>query len=218
MLQYVISPPPTGKTSTVSFAVRALVARGKRVLVTSYTHAAVDNLMEKLKEAGMSSDIVGRIGAPASVNLSVHEYLLNPAHSRVGSSGPIGSIGSLQKPPLLTVHSIDKRLQQLRIVGCTVLTASRHALLQTMKFDWCVMDESGQISQPASLGALMLASHFMLIGDDYQLPPIVISLEAQAGVSIVYIAHFFPTICNRSLCIFNCIFYCVHAYYMKFGM
>ena len=44
--------PGTGKTATLSLIIRALVARGERVLVTSYTHSAVDNLLRKLKSAG----------------------------------------------------------------------------------------------------------------------------------------------------------------------
>ncbi|KAJ1442581.1 hypothetical protein B484DRAFT_390041 [Ochromonadaceae sp. CCMP2298] len=40
--------PGTGKTSTLSLAVRVLVARGQKVLLTSYTNSAVDHLLEKL--------------------------------------------------------------------------------------------------------------------------------------------------------------------------
>lgn len=41
------------------------------------------------------------------------------------------------------------------------------------------MDEASQVSVPASLGPLRLASAFLLVGDHYQLPPLVKSRRAQ---------------------------------------
>jgi superfamily I DNA and/or RNA helicase len=36
-----------------------------------------------------------------------------------------------------------------------VLTASKHPLIDTFDVDCCIMDEAGQIPQPAALGALL---------------------------------------------------------------
>ena len=47
--------PGTGKSATIAFLTRLLVARGKRVLLTSYTHSAVDNLLSKLMKSGVVS-------------------------------------------------------------------------------------------------------------------------------------------------------------------
>jgi hypothetical protein len=44
----VLGMPGTGKTSTICHAVRALLARGASVLVTSHTNSAVDNILIKL--------------------------------------------------------------------------------------------------------------------------------------------------------------------------
>ena len=57
-------------------------------------------------------------------------------------------------------------------VGCTCLSAG-HALLQSRAFDVCIIDEAGQITLPAVLGALMRAQAFCLVGDHHQLPPLV---------------------------------------------
>ena len=46
----ILGMPGTGKTTTISCLVRVLVASGKSVLLTSYTHTAVDNILLKLKE------------------------------------------------------------------------------------------------------------------------------------------------------------------------
>lgn len=48
----IIGMPGTGKTSTIVEAVRALVARGRRVLISSYTNSAVDNILLKLEATG----------------------------------------------------------------------------------------------------------------------------------------------------------------------
>jgi hypothetical protein len=44
----VLGPPGTGKTTTIVEVVQACVAMGQRVLVTSHTHRAVDNVLEGL--------------------------------------------------------------------------------------------------------------------------------------------------------------------------
>ena len=44
----VLGMPGTGKTTTIAHIIRALVENGKSVLLTSYTHTAVDNILLKL--------------------------------------------------------------------------------------------------------------------------------------------------------------------------
>ena len=57
-------------------------------------------------------------------------------------------------------------------VGCTCLSAG-HPLLQGRLFDVAIVDEAGQITLPAVLGALGRAHAFCLVGDHHQLPPLV---------------------------------------------
>ena len=46
----ILGMPGTGKTTVIATTIRALVALGKTVLLTSYTHSAVDNILLKLKD------------------------------------------------------------------------------------------------------------------------------------------------------------------------
>ena len=46
----ILGMPGTGKTTTISSLVRLLVTLGRTVLLTSYTHSAVDNILLKLKK------------------------------------------------------------------------------------------------------------------------------------------------------------------------
>ena len=41
------------------------------------------------------------------------------------------------------------------------------------KFDVCIVDEASQITLPVCLGPLRCAETFVLVGDHYQLPPVV---------------------------------------------
>lgn len=57
-------PPGTGKTSVVTELIEKAVMRGERVLATAPTNAAVDNIVERLANAGLN---VVRVGNPARV-------------------------------------------------------------------------------------------------------------------------------------------------------
>ncbi|CAN0223585.1 unnamed protein product, partial [Discosporangium mesarthrocarpum] len=154
--------PGTGKTWTMAFTVRVLLARGASVLVTSYTHSAVDSLLLKLLEAGVPCL---RVGRPAQVHPGIRPCCIN--HD--------GAVS--------TTAGYAELVANARVVGSTCL-GTNHPLFSQRRFDYCVVDEAGQISQPAVLGALRCADVFVLVGDHYQLPPLVTSREAlQAGMS-----------------------------------
>jgi hypothetical protein len=64
-----------------------------------------------------------------------------------------------------SAESLRKTMQNARIVGATVLSILRSPLLYSEFFDVVIVDEAGQINQPAVLGALMSADAFVLVGD-----------------------------------------------------
>jgi DNA replication ATP-dependent helicase Dna2 len=156
--------------------VRTLIARGEKVLITSYTHSAVDNLLDKLRDSGLQPALVARIGSLASIKDDLRHYVMgyeyDPAESKLANAS------------FPCISLLSDRVARIRVVLCTVLTSSNHSILQNMSFDWCVIDECGQITQPASIGPLLLSRKFLLVGDEYQLPPIVLSPEAQQGVRL----------------------------------
>ena len=81
----ILGMPGTGKTSTTAFAVRCLLALRKTVLVTSYTHSAVDNLLKKLLEKGVVDFL--RLGMASLVDEALHFALV----SERGNGSPHGS-------------------------------------------------------------------------------------------------------------------------------
>ncbi|XP_022924798.1 DNA replication ATP-dependent helicase/nuclease DNA2 isoform X1 [Cucurbita moschata] len=160
----ILGMPGTGKTSTMVHAVKALLMRGVSILLTSYTNTAVDNLLIKLKSQNIDFIRIGRINA-------VHEDIRSHCFSELN---------------IQSVEDIRMRLDQVKVVAVTCLGITS-PLLVNKKFDICIMDEAGQTTLPVSLGPLMFASTFVLVGDHYQLPPLVQSTEAQEnglGISL----------------------------------
>ncbi|XP_057980952.1 DNA replication ATP-dependent helicase/nuclease JHS1 [Malania oleifera] len=158
----ILGMPGTGKTSTMVHAVKALLMRGASILLTSYTNSAIDNLLIKLKAQGIDFARVGRHDA-------VHEEVRGNCFSAMN---------------IQSVEDIKQRLDQVKVVAVTCLGIT-NPLLANKSFDICIMDEAGQTTLPVSLGPLMLASIFVLVGDHYQLPPLVQSTEArESGMGI----------------------------------
>jgi DNA replication ATP-dependent helicase Dna2 len=63
----VLGMPGTGKTTTIAEIIKALVERGKSVLLTSYTHSAVDTILMKLLDAKFGILRLGNIDKVGSV-------------------------------------------------------------------------------------------------------------------------------------------------------
>ncbi|KAK2650910.1 hypothetical protein Ddye_018399 [Dipteronia dyeriana] len=152
----ILGMPGTGKTSTMVHAVKALLMRGATILLTSYTNSAVDNLLIKLKAQSIDFVRIGRHGA-------VHNEIQGHC---------------LSEMKLNSVEEIKERIDQAKVVAVTCLGIT-NPLLANKIFDVCIMDEAGQTTLPVSLGPLMFASMFVLVGDHYQLPPLVQSTEAR---------------------------------------
>ncbi|CAI9103410.1 OLC1v1001879C1 [Oldenlandia corymbosa var. corymbosa] len=152
----ILGMPGTGKTSTMVHAVKALLLRGASILLTSYTNSAVDNLLMKLKSQGVDFIRIGRSEA-------VHEEIRGNCFAEMD---------------IRSTKEVKQRLEQTRVFGVTCLGVNS-PLLAHKRFDFCIIDEAGQTTLPVSLGPLMFASKFVLVGDHYQLPPLVQSAEAK---------------------------------------
>ena len=154
----VLGMPGTGKTTTIAHIIRALVAQGKSVLLTSYTHTAVDNILLKLRYDKFG---IFRIGAVAKVHPEVQEF------------------ADLAGKPIRTIEDLNRCYTQ-PIVATTCLGIN-HAIFNQRVFDYCIVDEASQITLPVCIGPIRMARTFILVGDHYQLPPLVQNKEAQEG-------------------------------------
>ena len=142
-------PPGTGKTYTLARLVATLAKRGKRVLVSAFTNRAVDNAVAALEEQGVT-DIV-RLGTESGVRDDFEQYRLDYA-------------GDPEERAATLVEA--------SVVAATTATCGSR-IARTQSFDVAVVDEAGQLTEPGTLAAAVLADRLVLVGDHQQLPPVV---------------------------------------------
>jgi DNA replication ATP-dependent helicase Dna2 len=155
----VLGMPGTGKTTTIAHIIRALVSQGKSVLLTSYTHTAVDNILLKLKDDSIP---ILRLGTIAKIHPGVQEFATLAATTKT------------------SFEEIRSAWHDTPIVATTCLGIN-HAIFNERTFDYCIVDEASQITLPVCLGPIRLARTFILVGDHNQLPPLVQNEEARTG-------------------------------------
>ncbi|XP_061132946.1 DNA replication ATP-dependent helicase/nuclease DNA2 [Syngnathus typhle] len=156
----IVGMPGTGKTTTICTLVRILHACGFSVLLTSYTHSAVDNILLKLKRFQIGFLRLGQ-------GQKVHPDILPYTEECVRKKG------------VHTLSELEQLYNKELVVGTTCMSI-KHPIFTRRRFDFCIVDEASQISQPICLGPLFYANRFVLVGDHQQLPPIVRHQEARS--------------------------------------
>jgi DNA replication ATP-dependent helicase Dna2 len=191
-------PPGTGKTAVIAEIVKRLHAQGQRVLLAAFTNQAVDNMLKRLEKEGFRDYL--RLGHERSVDPAIQQRLLKKlALSRPGNAnGPHNANGTTSKDEDTEreeqENAVRALLQEMSVVASTTATWSSDTYdflfpagaegNQPWQFDVAIIDEAGQLTIPAILGALRFAKRFILVGDEKQLPPLVLSTEAaQQGLS-----------------------------------
>nr|XP_044993688.1 DNA replication ATP-dependent helicase/nuclease DNA2 isoform X1 [Jaculus jaculus] len=156
----IVGMPGTGKTTTICTLVRILYACGFSVLLTSYTHSAVDNILLKLAKFKIG---FLRLGQTQKVHPDIQKY----TEEEVCRSRSIDSLALLEE------------LYSSQLIVATTCMGINHPLFSRKTFDFCIVDEASQISQPVCLGPLFCSQRFVLVGDHQQLPPLVLNREAR---------------------------------------
>jgi DNA replication ATP-dependent helicase/nuclease Dna2 len=176
-------PPGTGKTSVIAEIVKRYCQQGQRVMLAAFTNQAVDNMLKRLDAEGLHEFM--RLGSARNVDTTIADRLLKRL---VGQSSK--SVDSLE--------AVQDLLRSVQVVASTTATWSSDKFnpptsngagemkeYAPLQFDVAIIDEAGQLTVPAILGALRFAKRFILVGDEKQLPPLVLSKEASdAGLSV----------------------------------
>lgn len=141
-------PPGTGKTQVLAHLAQQLVADGERVLLTAFTHRAINHALNTL--ARTASEIpVGKIGLPR------HADDLNG----------VANYANFQNSPLA---EMDKGY----VIGATPF-ATRTKRLSGVEFDTVIFDEASQITLPLAVMGMLTSKRFIFFGDQKQLPPVL---------------------------------------------
>ncbi|XP_072414096.1 DNA replication ATP-dependent helicase/nuclease DNA2 isoform X2 [Chiloscyllium punctatum] len=156
----IMGMPGTGKTTTVCTLVRILHACGFSVLLTSYTHSAVDNILLKLARFKVGFLRLGRYQ-------KVHPDIRKFTDEDICRRKSIQTLTELEE------------LYKSELVVATTCMGMKHPIFSQRRFDFCIVDEASQINQLICLGPLFAADRFVLVGDHQQLPPIVQSSDAR---------------------------------------
>jgi ATP-dependent RNA/DNA helicase IGHMBP2 len=202
-------PPGTGKTTTLVELMRQITSRGGTVLAVAPSNLAVDNLLERLVAAGEHAIRLGHPArvTPAlrehtldllvenHPNIKIANKLTRDAYALRDQSlkftrakperGAKQAMREESKEMLREAWQIEDQvaeaiLGRARII-CATVTGLDRERLNDRHFDWCIMDEASQCTEPAAWIPIQFANRIVLAGDPYQLPPTVLSPEAVRG-------------------------------------
>jgi len=155
-------PPGTGKTTTICKMVEESLKNDWKILVTSHTNIAIDNVFERLH-------------VPMSVRFGNSIKTLSSVHDRLPPMDPEKN----------NMDIWDEYLERSQLVGATLSkmgTFLSCGLLDWVEpmFDLVIIDEASMSSFPLSLLGLLNGERFVLVGDHKQLSPILISNKRES--------------------------------------
>lgn len=209
-------PPGTGKTTTVIEVIRQAIRCDQRVLACAPSNLAVDNLLERLLAAGEQALRLGHPARVLpelrehTLDLMVEQHpdvrlvlqLLRDSRTlrdramRYTRAKPApgakqemhAEANRLREDARRLENQIVQQVLDRASVICATTTALDSEILGRRTFDLLVIDEACQSTEPPCWIPLARCQRAVLAGDHCQLPPTVVSLEAQReglGVSLM---------------------------------
>ncbi|MCH2126685.1 MAG: AAA domain-containing protein [Pirellulaceae bacterium] len=208
-------PPGTGKTTALVEIVQQAVSQGDKVLACAPSNTAVDNLFQRLLGVGEKVVRLGHPARVLpelrnqTLDLMVESHddtklvrkLTREAHAlfhkaarftrakpEVGERREMREEAKrlLEDARRLEVQVVQQILDDADVV-CATLTGLDTQVMGQRNFDLAVIDEACQTTEPACWIPLLRSNRVILAGDHCQLPPTVISREAEAegfGISM----------------------------------
>lgn len=184
-------PPGSGKTTTIIELIIQLVNEGKRVLLCSATHSAIDNVIERV--TGRYKDICEKEIVPVRISRevspvkeNVRPYLLKNLVTTYKTSIEkhlkTNQNSDSQKYLLETLHQDDKVIDQVildsaNLVAGTMIGILQHPDIRANKqgasFDVLIVDEASKVTFSDFIVPALHAKKWILVGDVKQLSPYV---------------------------------------------
>ncbi len=201
-------PPGTGKTTTLVELIRQITRKGQSVLAVAPSNLAVDNLLEGLSRFGEKAVRLGHpvrvlpemrehtldFLVQDHPNTKIVHRLMHDAQAlrakaskyTRGKPEPGMRNGLRQEASDMVLESRKMEEQVVRQIldGARIICGTNTGLdddiLRGRSFDWCIMDEASQCTEPSAWIPLQFADRLVLAGDHLQLPPTVLSTEAKS--------------------------------------
>ena len=183
-------PPGTGKTTVITEIINQILERNKlaKILVTSQSNQAVDNVLEKICEGEEKIVRFGDISKLSETAKKYHEEsvfdkYLQTVKNRLTSddenyflqSNCLHELHEKWKHQILQADEELKTLlfKKIRVIFGTLVGISSWQDFRSVEFDYIIVDEAGRATLPELMIPLRRAKKFILVGDHKQLPPIV---------------------------------------------
>jgi superfamily I DNA and/or RNA helicase len=188
-------PPGSGKTTTIIELIMQFASQGKRILLCSATHAAVDNVIERIK--GRYRSICDKEIIPVRISRfeqpvkeSVKPYLLQKLVNTYKSEieKHLKKNNSLESQKFL-LENIDAKTEQgsdpiekiildsANLVAGTMIGILQHPDIRANKqgasFDVLIVDEASKVTFSDFIVPALHAKKWILAGDVKQLSPYV---------------------------------------------
>ena len=188
-------PPGSGKTTAIVELVLQLAARSRRVLLCTSTHVAVDNVIERLKDAERPGGpvLVVRIGDEARVADGIKGYCLNRmVQTELGNARTALQRAQGRSPAqdhmleALRAEDGPRTLERVLLDCAEVVCGTTIGILKhpdirgrmrgatwEPTFDTLILDEASKTPFAEFLVPALLARHWVIVGDRRQLSPYV---------------------------------------------
>ncbi|KAF0300425.1 DNA-binding protein SMUBP-2 [Amphibalanus amphitrite] len=185
-LAIVHGPAGTGKTTTAVEVILQHVQRGQRVLACAPSNSAVDNLLQKLGNAGLENMI--RLGHPARIEEDVLDFWIDKWVRYLQDDWDGRLAGDWKRQPG-EIELKRKVIEEAHVVLCTLAIANARGPLNLTEkggmFDLLVIDEASQALEAECWLAIPRAKKLLLFGDPKQLSPVVKTRSGEKeGLSI----------------------------------
>ena len=207
-------PPGTGKTTVIAELVLQIISNNPkaRILITSQSHVAVDNALEKIRDLakGLPEDAITRIGKANKVKIpalllenhlkSWRDQIIEETSKNIIDNESVGN--ALQQPDGQIAQLLKDWQDEItdhydelsspyfsdicNVVGATCIGFAGNHIASELEFDWVIVDEAGRATFPETLVPIVQGRRIVLVGDHYQLPPTITESLKKASKSKVF--------------------------------
>jgi superfamily I DNA and/or RNA helicase len=198
-------PPGTGKTTTLIEAIQQLAAKEEKIMVSSPSNAAVDNICKGLLGKGIKLLRVGNAGkvdeavfphtpegklSNSKLQKDIRQLKLRAEEFRRMALKYKRNFGKAEREQrnllFKEVKNIRTEIKQLQQYSEEKLMEEAQVIagtpiglydagLQKINFRHVIIDEAGQCIEPLAWCTFSFAPNIVLAGDHLQLPPTVLS-------------------------------------------
>ena len=177
-------PPGAGKTTTITEIIKQLKKQQpqSKILITSQSHIAVDNVINKLGLEGLAENVV-RAYSNDKALADMKKYSVEKVFDSVIKNSDnqlknvLESYNQKQEDntienSFLSSYSKDIILSK-DIIGVTINTAANCRIGMSGVLDYAIIDEVGKCSFAEVLMIAQMCKKLILIGDERQLPAVM---------------------------------------------